>query len=86
METPSADVCKSMSDTLKWKEEDAFAASADVDTCTASTDRWKALVHSWNALAVEQVSSSSAVLVAALEVLAAWSEAPVKASAGAVAR
>jgi hypothetical protein len=79
-----------MTDTLKVEEEDAFAALADadehMDACTTSADHMKALVHSRNALAVEPVSSSSAMLAAALEASAAWSEAHVKASAEAVAR
>jgi hypothetical protein len=90
METPSADVCTAMTDTLKVEEEDAFAASADadehMDACTTSADRRKALVHCQNALAVEPVSSSLATLAAALEASAAWLEAHVKASAEAVAR
>jgi hypothetical protein len=77
METPSVDVYTATSDTLKAEEEDAFATSADC---------WKVLLHSWNALAVEPVSSSLAMLAAALEASAAWLEAPVKASAEAMAR
>jgi hypothetical protein len=60
METQSTDVCTTTSDTFKAEEEDAFATLVDADTCTASADRWKALVHSWNVLAAEPVSSSSA--------------------------
>jgi hypothetical protein len=86
METPSADVCTATWDIVKAEEEDAFAASVDADACTTSSDRWKALVHSWNALVAEPVSSSSFVLATALEASTVWSEAPVKASAEAVAR
>jgi hypothetical protein len=90
MEASSTVAFTTMADTLK-AEQYAFAASVDTckekeeaDHCTASADYWKVLAHSWNASAVEPRSSPPAKLAAALEALAAWLEATVKASAKAV--
>jgi hypothetical protein len=84
METPSADVCTAMLDTLKERRR-MLLLNRRMRMLALhwriAEKRYFILGMCWR----QSVSSSLAVLAAALEASAAWSEAPVKASAKAVA-